>query len=68
MIGLGLGPLFTGILSDALKNHFVAEGQAGLAAAASGLRWSLAAMVCVNGWSAFQYIRAARTLREDLLA
>jgi MFS family permease len=67
LIGLGLGPLFTGILSDVLKNHFVAQGQAEHLAAASGLRWSLATMVCVNVWSAFHYIRAARTLREDLI-
>jgi hypothetical protein len=67
LVGLGLGPLMTGILSDLLKNHFVAQGQAELAAAASGLRWALATMVCVNIWSAFHYIRAARTLREDLI-
>jgi MFS family permease len=67
LIGLGMGPLVVGILSDVLKNHFVGQGQAALAAAASGLRWSLAAMVCVNAWAAFHYIRAARTLREDLI-
>jgi hypothetical protein len=67
LVGLGLGPLFTGMLSDVLKDHFVAEGQAALVAAASGLRWSLATMVCVNLWSAFHYVRAARTLREDLI-
>jgi MFS family permease len=67
LIGLGMGPVFTGILSDVLKNHFVAQGQAELVAAASGLRWALATMVCVGAWSAFHYIRAARTLREDLI-
>jgi MFS family permease len=67
LIGLGMGPLFTGILSDVLKNHFAAQGQAELVAAANGLRWSLAIMVCVNLVSAFHYIRAARTLREDLI-
>jgi hypothetical protein len=50
-----------------LKNHFVAQGQTELMATASGLRWALAAMVCVGAWAAFHYIRAARTLREDLI-
>jgi hypothetical protein len=59
--------VFTGILSDVLKNHFVAQGQTELMATASGLRWALAAMVCVGAWAAFHYIRAARTLREDLI-
>jgi MFS family permease len=67
LIGLGMGPVFTGILSDVLKNHFLAQGQAELVATASGLRWALATMVCVGAWSAFHYIRAARTLREDLI-
>lgn len=67
LIGLGLGPLLTGILSDVLKNHFVSQGEAPLVAAANGLRWSLATMVCVNVWSAFHYMRGARTLREDLI-
>jgi hypothetical protein len=67
LIGLGMGPVFVGILSDVLKNHFAAQGQAELVAAASGLRWALAAMVCVSVWAAFHYIRAARTLREDLI-
>jgi MFS family permease len=67
LVGLGMGPLLTGMLSDVLKNHFVSQGQAELVAAANGLRWSLALMVAVNVVSAFHYIRAARTLREDLI-
>ena len=66
LIGLGMGPVITGVLSDVLKNRFVSQGFAELQAAADGLRWALAAMICVNAWSAFHYFRAARTLREDL--
>lgn len=31
-----------------------------------GLRWSLCVMTAVNVWSTFHYMRAAKTLREDL--
>jgi MFS family permease len=65
LIGLGMGPVVAGMLSDMFKNHFVSQGLPELDATARGLRWSLCAMVCVNAWSAFHYMRAARTLRED---
>lgn len=65
-VGLGLGPLLTGILSDAFKQHFTSAGLGETAATAVGLRWALRAMVCLNLWSAFHYLRAARTLRADL--
>jgi MFS family permease len=67
LIGLGMGPVAVGMLSDAFKNHLTGQGLAEPLAAARGLRWALTAMVCVNAWSAFHYIRAARTLREDLI-
>jgi hypothetical protein len=67
LIGLGLGPVVTGVLSDVLKNHFVRGGDSELVAAADGLRWSLVVMVSASLWAAFHYIRAARTLREDVM-
>jgi MFS family permease len=68
LIGLGLGPLATGIMSDVLKNRFVAGGETELVAAAEGLRYAMAVMVCVGLWAAYHYARAARTLRDELLA
>ncbi|MEY4510678.1 MAG: hypothetical protein RLZZ450_2800 [Pseudomonadota bacterium] len=68
LIGLGLGPLLTGMLSDALKARYVGMGVSDLLATANGLRWALAAMTIVNVWSAVHYLWAARTLRRDLAA
>ena len=66
LIGLGLGPLLTGILSDVFRGYHLKNGLADAAATAEGLRWSLIAMSVVNVWSALHYVIAARTLREDL--
>jgi MFS family permease len=68
LIGLGVGPLVTGFLSDVFKNHLIGQGVPELAASATGLRWSLCAVISVNVWSSFHYMRAARTLREDSIA
>ncbi|MEM9620624.1 MAG: MFS transporter [Pseudomonadota bacterium] len=56
-IGLGLGPLATGGLSD----YFGAD-----MGAAEGLRWSLVVVTLANVWAAAHYFYAARTLRDDL--
>lgn len=66
LIGLGLGPLLTGMLSDLLKGRYIQAGVPELAATADGLRWALCAMTIVNVWSALHYLLAARTLRRDL--
>jgi MFS family permease len=66
LIGLGLGPLLTGVLSDVFKARMTGDGISEAAAVAEGLRWSLCVMVCVNVWSAFHYIRSASALRKDL--
>ena len=66
LIGLGLGPLLTGMVSDMFKSHFTGRGLAEAAATAEGLRYALSVMVCVNLWSAFHYMRSARTIREDI--
>jgi MFS family permease len=66
LIGLGLGPLLTGILSDVLKARYVGLGVPDLVATANGLRWSLCAMTIVNLWSGLHYLCAARTVRRDI--
>jgi MFS family permease len=68
LIGLGMGPVVTGWLSDVFKNHLVSQGLPELAASATGLRRSLCAMISVNVWSSLHYMRAARTVREDSIA
>ncbi|XOV88542.1 MAG: spinster family MFS transporter [Pseudomonadota bacterium] len=56
LIGLGLGPLLTGFISDLLVPRFGEES----------LRYALVIVVLVYGWSTFHYMMAARTIREDL--
>jgi predicted MFS family arabinose efflux permease len=59
LIGLGLGPLFAGFLSDQLRPEFGIES----------IRYSLL-FVSIGGglWAAWHYYMASRTLREDLTA
>ena len=54
------------MVSDMFRSHFTGQGLAGPAATADGLRYALSVMVCVNLWSAFHYMRSARTIREDI--
>jgi len=65
LVGLGLGPMLVGKVSDILNSQFLAEGMAAKAAGAQGLRWALAIMVCVNVWSFIHYLFAAKTLVRD---
>jgi MFS family permease len=65
-IGLGLGPIFTGALSDVFKKVLIAQGVDTTVAVADGLRWAIRATVIVNLWSALHYYLAGRTLREDI--
>jgi hypothetical protein len=67
-IGLGLGPMFTGALSDLFREYFVSQGVAEKVALADGLRWSIRVTLLINLWSALHYYLAARTLREDIEA
>ena len=60
IIGLGLGPQFTGIVSD-LLNIFTGLGS-------ESLRWALVISLVFNLVSAVLYLVASRTLREDLAA
>lgn len=57
LIGLGIGPMATGMLSDQLRPEF----------GDLSIRYALMTMVFVNVWCAAHYYRATRTLREDLL-
>ncbi len=59
IIGLGLGPLFVGFLSDQLEPSMGVES----------IRYALVSVVVAgNAWSAWHYYLASRTLREDLRA
>lgn len=60
IIGLGLGPQFTGIASDVL-NATTDLGQ-------DSLRWALVLSLVFNVVSAIMYLLAGRTLKEDLAA
>ena len=56
LIGLGLGPLFTGMLSDALSDTYGTDA----------LRYALVSVVFVYFWCGYHYLMAAKNIREDL--
>jgi predicted MFS family arabinose efflux permease len=56
IIGLGCGPLFTGMVSDYLKPSMGAES----------IRWALSTTFIANILGAFFFFMAARTIREEL--
>jgi MFS family permease len=56
LVGLGLGPLVAGILSDHLK-PIVGDHDS--------LRWALASIGVVNLWAAAHYFIGARSIRQD---
>jgi len=58
LVGLGLGPVIVGMISDHLKPS-IGDAQ--------GLRYGLVSVGVVNLWAAFHYFRGARTVREDLV-
>ena len=68
LIGLGLGPTLAGWLSDVFRASLAGNGIDSTVATAQGLRYALCVMTLVNLWSAFHYVIAARSLREDLSA
>jgi len=56
-IGLGLGPLFTGVLSDMLVGAFGSDS----------MRYSLLIVAATVGpWSAYHYVAAAKHIERDL--
>jgi len=56
LIGLGLGPLLAGAISDHLRPTMGEDS----------LRYGLAIVGIVNAWAAVHYFRGARTVREDM--
>ena len=59
LIGLGLGPWFVGMLSDALKPDYGVDA----------IRYALLVTVVIgSAWSSVHYLLAARTLETDLAA
>lgn len=56
LLGLGLGPLAVGMLSDALAPTLHAEA----------LRWAMAIVILIELLAAFLFLVAARRLRADL--
>lgn len=58
LIGLGIGPIATGYISDLLRPEYGDES----------IRYALSLMVFINLWCVFHYYRAARTLKADLAA
>jgi MFS family permease len=58
LIGNGIGPSVTGLMSDALAPAYQADS----------LRYALVIIGVVNLWAALHYILGARTLRQDLEA
>ncbi|XOV84858.1 MAG: spinster family MFS transporter [bacterium] len=56
LIGMGIGPWFTGLLSDLLAPTYGSES----------LRYALIIVILVNIWCAIHYLFSARTLKTDL--
>ena len=56
LIGLGLGPMMTGFMSDWLAPQFGVDA----------LRYAMSITVMINCWCAFHYFTAAKTIREDI--
>ena len=58
LIGNGLGPSITGLISDRLAPSFQQNS----------LRYALVVIGVVNVWAALHYLLGSRTLRQDLEA
>ena len=58
LVGLGLGPLVAGVLSDTLKPMMGGNN-------AESLRWALALIGVVNVWAAAHYFIGARSIRQN---
>jgi MFS family permease len=68
LIGLGLGPIATGHVSDTLREYFLDRGVDNATASGDGLRYSMLLMLAANVGSAIFYLRAARHVRGDLVS
>ncbi|HET9448528.1 MAG TPA: hypothetical protein VFO35_19815, partial [Steroidobacteraceae bacterium] len=68
LIGMGLGPIATGHVSDTLREYFLERGLDNVTATGDGLRYSMLLMLAANLGSAILYLRAARNVRGDLVS
>ena len=68
LIGNGLGPMFTGFVSDLFSGYFLSAGMDKPQAVADGLQWAIRVTVLMNIGSATHYFLGARTLRADIAA
>jgi MFS family permease len=67
LLGLGLGPLIAGHLSDYWREYFLAHGAAAAKASADGIRYALMCMLAAPVIAIVFYMRAARTARDELV-
>ena len=79
LVGMGLGPLFVGFMSDRYTAHVFAGDYATscagaaakmsapcIAAGSLGIRYAMMTCAAVLFWAALHYFLAARTLRRDM--
>jgi hypothetical protein len=55
LIGLGLGPMLTGFMSDFFEPTYGSDS----------LRYAMSITLLVNFWCAFHYWKASRTISAD---
>jgi MFS family permease len=67
LVGLGLGPTLAGVLSDALRDYFVSQGDPLNLATGDGLRWSLRILILVNVFAIWFYLIGAKKVREEAI-
>ena len=60
IVGLGMGPLITGVISDILVSHY-GYGR-------DSLRYAIAASAVGALWAAVHFLRAAHYVRQELAA
>jgi MFS family permease len=66
LIGLGLGPVATGFLSDTYAEYFASQRADDTEASGDGLRFALMTMLFTNVLSIICYLRTTRSLRAEL--
>jgi MFS family permease len=57
LVGLGLGPMLAGYLSDVISHHIGSE---------ESLRYALCAVGLINLWAALHYFLGSRTIRQNI--
>jgi MFS family permease len=67
LLGLGLGPLIAGHLSDYWREYFVSRGVGAASASADGMRYALLCMLIAPVLAIVFYLRAARSARQEIL-